>query len=948
MMDETKIQSRKTLLSCLVFGFILPQIILLCLNIYNWQLISGEVNQEETHQALIILLVELAILTAIGAVTVLVYRQKITIDWRYTLVSLSVHVSYIWFFYSALHDVVPDAIQPWILNEGNVGRWTTTLIMPAAFLSLYALTKDAFSSAKESTSTATVFGFAIGIPALWYVITVIIQPAYLGQFGAVILIIIFSLSAILFLAGVIRLFDNFIHKQVGDGGFQQYYLWAVILGVAAPLGGLALNASISFPGDFQAAIVYILTVINGLLLIIKPKDSLYSPFVLALRFLMLPFICYFFLVFLPFLPLSIFAILLVGAGFLMLTPLALGLFQARATYQEFGFSVKRIGTAKTALICALSFAIMPSYFVVQAQLDKYALNCSLDYFYAHDYNETEFDSALIERASTALVQLRDRKEGAQLPYISAVYNKIVFGDLVLTDAKISAMYNWLNGADMPAMTADLFGGSRRGGSNSWRFRLQAPTRDVDLADYSVKAGSGPTKTLYLSLQNNTADTHALYVEKIQLPDGVYVSGLRLKIEDKWVDGRLFDRKTALWVFQKITEVRRDPALLHYLSSNELELRVYPFPANGIREVEIDFTVHPSIDADITLGSENIELNAVATDVTLVDINGASATITDSSVYEVHREPYLHFILDYSQGSTLDNSDYVKAIQRVATELSIDTLKITAANITSSPAYTGELINADAPAAIRFAIEGLVVEKRAGLWVERSIVNEIKRYDQGLNRSNVNAVPKFVVLSHTTLNRSQSVDLNNWRSVIPDMSEWYYATTKQLTLKEIGPGASGVMVIKDDNGLSVVSSSSSAVVQDLHRIQLYNPLTNVFETLEATQNAAPAEWSEYASTWADIKPVMLNPHTFEQQKQRIHEISVNSGLLLPSTAYIVVERASQWEILQRKEKQALGNHSGLEFENETETSEPMEWLLLLLLVTFVSYQYRRTKKTQVMV
>jgi hypothetical protein len=65
-------------------------------------------------------------------------------------------------------------------------------------------------------------------------------------------------------------------------------------------------------------------------------------------------------------------------------------------------------------------------------------------------------------------------------------------------------------------------------------------------------------------------------------------------------------------------------------------------------------------------------------------------------------------------------------------------------------------------------------------------------------------------------------------------------------------------------------------------------------------------------------------------------------LLPTTSLIVVESASQWEILKRKEKQSLNNHSALDFEEEQETPEPVWWLLLAALLGFLYYRDSRTR------
>jgi len=58
-----------------------------------------------------------------------------------------------------------------------------------------------------------------------------------------------------------------------------------------------------------------------------------------------------------------------------------------------------------------------------------------------------------------------------------------------------------------------------------------------------------------------------------------------------------------------------------------------------------------------------------------------------------------------------------------------------------------------------------------------------------------------------------------------------------------------------------------------------------------------------------------------------------------TFFIVVESELQWEILRRKEKQGLSNHSSLEFDNQEQTSEPPWWVMLACVLGYLFYRRR---------
>jgi len=70
--------------------------------------------------------------------------------------------------------------------------------------------------------------------------------------------------------------------------------------------------------------------------------------------------------------------------------------------------------------------------------------------------------------------------------------------------------------------------------------------------------------------------------------------------------------------------------------------------------------------------------------------------------------------------------------------------------------------------------------------------------------------------------------------------------------------------------------------------------------------------------------------------------------MPSTGMIVVENTAQWKIMEKKEKQAMSNHSALDFEDQQQTSasEPPWWLMLILLLVFVKGRRAREKIVQI--
>jgi hypothetical protein len=952
-MEISQASPRRAVLLSLLWGFLLPQVILVVLNLRGWALISGEANQQELSAALALFCLQLAIIL-VGAVVYWLQRKgEYRIGWKAALASLIAHAGYMWLFVINVENIIPDSIQPWILNEGDVGRWNITLFMPGAFLSLYALSSYFFSSIKGAKSNLIVLFATIGMPVAWYLLVSLMQPAWLGQYAVVGSVMVGTLIVVIFLGAIIRLFDKVIHQPVSTNLVEKHYIIAFLIGLAAPLGGLALNHKIPFPADFQSMGVYVLTVVNGLVLLVKPIESRFAPLKLFLRCITFPFIFYFFLVFLPFLPLSLIAILAVGTGFLMLTPLALGLFQSRITLTEYNFAKVCVGQPKAILISISGLLVLPACFLAQAVLDKNALDYSLEYFYSHDiWGEAPSESAM-ERSAKTLLQLRDRKSGIQLPYISGLYNTVVFGNLVLSDKKISRMYQLLTNGDLPEERASVFGARGQSG-RVLRGGVIAPSQDVKISNVAFSTSATGSSTARLTLQNLSDDTHSLFVDQLHLPEGVFVSGLRLKIDGEWESGRIFDRKTALWVFQKITEVRRDPALLYYLSPTSAELRVYPFPSAGIREVEIDFEYHPGMDSLLKIGDQVIDLNPSLNFPSIVNQAGKDLVGDKLSDLAFQRSPYIHFILDYSKQSKTETKDYVDKIVRVSEELDIPQLRVSAANIAVSKRDKAELLTVADPDSIARYIESIQLPEAGGLWIQQAMAKEILNVDETIDEDNFNRRPVFVVVGGKRSINSGDVLLDAWNWLIPDMTEWYSYTDGQLNKQHVRSDEqssqenrselSSVIAIRQGSKISILSADGSSVFESTEgkEIRIFDPLGNRF-TAVSVNNLTPLpdlKWVNHAEIWSEWRRINLNPSDLETERSAFLKASREQTLLLPLTSFIVVESPSQWEMLKRKEKQSISNHSGLDFEEEQQTPEPPWWLLLAGLLVFLYFRERK--------
>ncbi|MBI3187358.1 MAG: MSEP-CTERM sorting domain-containing protein [Gammaproteobacteria bacterium] len=951
LMESTVQSSKSTVLQSLLWLIFVPQCLLLFLNFRSWHLISGEVAQQQINAALVLLIYEVLIIVG----TVIFYwffRQgRLSVGARIGLIGIIAQAGYMILFLNTIDDVIPGTIQPWIVSEGNIARWNITLMMPGAFMALYVFTKALFAGMGKTKSRALTFGLTIGVPLIWYLITTLMQPVWFNQVSVIGWIIISAACVTIFLAAIINAFDNLLHRDFSTHMVEKHYIAAVLLGLAAPFAGLYLNRSIPFPVDFQATSVYVLTLLNGLILLLKPGNTRYLAAKYFLRCLSLPFIIYFFLVFLPFLPLSLLAIIAVGMGFLMLTPLILGLFQFRVTLREFHLLSSEQGKIKTIVITIVGLMVLPGYFVAEATLDRAALNKTLDYFYAHDFAGEPLSTSDIHRAAKTLVQLRDRKSDIQMPYISGFYNAIVFGDMVLPDTKIAQTYQWLTNKSLPHFNVDFMAPDRK--FRRFNGTSIAPKSDVDIEhikQFSTKDPAG--RTVRLTLKNKSADTNTLYQESLVIPEGIFITGMRLKIGDEWVNGQIFDKKTALWVFQKITEVRQDPAILYYTSPTTLQLRVYPFPANGIREVEFDLLYHPGINANLTIGNTVVDLNKNTNKHVIVSTNGKD--VIDTSAFAWRRTPYLHVILDFSAGEKRSSASYSNEIRSVGQKLGIHQARITAANISTAQDNPDHLVNLSSQDDMIKVIENIKLPQVSGFWLDRAVANEMQRIKFQLDENNLNLTPVFLVILNKETKSDAPLDIQKWHRLIPDSGLLYVSQNeilKSYSLETGNPVAAeiidkpaSIVAIRKNDQIHILPSDTASIVDFISTdtLSIYNSRKKHFEPVTTLKSldVRNEKWANFATVWSKWISVNLQPSLFEDQRNTFLAASRDKGLLLPSTALIVVESDSQWKILERKEDQSSGNHSALEFEEERKTSEPAWWILIIFIFIYIFNKDKR--------
>ncbi|RLB55297.1 MAG: hypothetical protein DRI90_19560, partial [Deltaproteobacteria bacterium] len=116
-------------------------------------------------------------------------------------------------------------------------------------------------------------------------------------------------------------------------------------------------------------------------------------------------------------------------------------------------------------------------------------------------------------------------------------------------------------------------------------------------DVALRIKNGVARYRVARVFSNQGKRHDEAVVDISLPVGAAATGLRIKVGNDWFEGELMRRERAAELYRKLTgfgpHLPKDPALLSWKWSSDLELRVFPVPPGGKSTVGYSLTAPTS-------------------------------------------------------------------------------------------------------------------------------------------------------------------------------------------------------------------------------------------------------------------------------------------------------------------------------------------------------------------
>ena len=720
----------------------------------------------------------------------------------------------------------------------------------------------------------------------WFAKTVSAITGHLVGVGVV-------LGSLVLFIGFLRLLHLIASRFVAKNERMKRIVTALVFGLALPWGGLALNLHIPFPADFANPWPWVLSAVTTLAMIVGTKPSRGGLVLWFLKFMMAPFVLYFFLLFVPFLPLAVLAILALGAGFLILAPTLLFRYYTANVYDAWKVLRGAYSKARLLTIAALGFLVIPLGFVVDVELERTGLKALVKWHTEEDFDAPLAPLPVSKRQAERIVKNANAfADGAEIPFLSAwrtfrVYDGMYMADALREDLNQRILGKRLSKDELDwnrrrnIFGAGMFGmnaGRRnnRNAANGWTTR---PPRTRDFTATCESKGSGE----YLLKVHAKKDKQwgwqdQEFIAPFRLPAGTWIEGMRLKMDDgTWKDAKASERKAAEFVYRHITEQRRDPSIITLDTPTSGTLKIFPVGKDG-RDVEITLrtTALAPLMEPILIGEQTVRPSALwgGPVAELVTAKDAAVTLVSAAWMDVHTNELVKAVAGCDvQGVSLDDPEFKGDLRRHV-RLFATTMAMNAPGVMPTFEFT-------------------------------RTVPERRTYGNG-KYATIPAT-NVVVASLAELPRDCRLPesfLTTLRRELPGVEAFGDRPLDGWYVLETEDGGKVVVPYRKGEGALVFAKVKGATVDD-------------------------GKWSAGANLWAREREAFLRP-ALDLRKELLDGTRA-TGVLTTQSAYLAVETSAQEKALKQKEMEALYGNKAFDFEEPPKepTSGDAPGVLLIL-------------------
>ncbi|WP_299275315.1 MSEP-CTERM sorting domain-containing protein [uncultured Psychroserpens sp.] len=917
----------------------LPVVLLILIVYSDFSIIKTLLSEENLSlwKGFGLTLIILTLLHLGYTITCIVRKQNISMYYAY--ISLVVYIAYIYIYSLYTQDILPWSIPRWMLS-GDILLYVGTFLMPTLAHSLFIIVIKLTSKDKDYKAWQNILA-AVSIPIICYLFFQIILPLWnftTSGFGSHVMVVLSIVAVILFLFFLIRGIYILATKK-GKAWKKYQLLWKIPIAILFPLLGLAVNSGFLIDhfsgthtgifGDFSHYWFYVLALVNGILICLPSgSNTTQRLFLFIARSITFAYTLYFFIVFLPYLPLSVFAIIAIGVGFLMLTPLVLFVIHIQELTSDYNFLKAHFSKALLITFALLGFLVIPACITASYTKDRVVLHEALDYLYSPNYSERyAIDKQSLQNTLNVVRHNKDRNDdffsSSQKPYLSKFFNWIVLDNLTLSDGKINTI-------ERVFFNTESFG------------IMPENIRNTDVSITNVSSSStyntvDNTWTSWIDLEITNANTERLFSEyatTIDLPNGAWINNYYLYVGDRKEMGILAEKKSAMWVFSQIRGENRDPGLLHYLTGNKVSFRVFPFSESEVRKTGIEFIHKEPMVIDIDSHKVQLGDSLTQKSVTSVEQNDVAyiSSKTKEGLTTVKRQPYYHFIVDISaeKQNLIDN--YISTLDLF---LKNDALK-TPHKISFANTYTNTI---DLDDDWKTALKNQQFE--GGFYLERAIKTVFYNTQQQIS----NTYPIIIAITDTMNSSIISKDFKDFKFAFPENNLFYHLNTMSY-LASHDLTKNPKQWIDDDT--TVRLNDSVLAWPNANKTLAYLPNNTKPDVVLKTSNfqldeaeIEPNKWTSGLVMEGQFRSNVLHPEHAERDWHSLVKYSFMSQIMTPHTSYIVVENEAQKAILKKKQEAVLSGKKSLDLNEDTQRmSEPEFYVLLILVGLFLVLKQKK--------
>lgn len=775
---------------------------------------------------------------------------------------------------------------------------------------IYAILGIAYNTTSPG-KTYDVVRYVVGIifvPLTWFLAINLASGVNSNAMTLILIIasvyaLVFFITKLLFI-GRLRIaplsFDN---KPT-----NKYYIAMFIIALCMPLFGLIINQTFSgfgsdrpsagVFGDFSHPMFYIIASLNGLLLLIPPlKNKGLRLSLFYLKSVGYAYILYFFAVFLPILPLGFVGIIFYGLGLLILAPLLAASLQGYHLAKEWVILSKSWSKLLITTVFCIGIITLPLCMTATFWGDKENLNLATQYLEPKGFNNTEtVDLTRLKRTlnnikgSLQVTRGRFGFSNSNTPIISKLYNNLILDKKTLSLDNVLALENLFFDAGHNLRAENL--------SNS-----DIVSNNVSLLNVNSETKFDEKNGVYRSwvnfkLRNASYEDNGEYITTFRLPAGAYISDYYLDVLGTRKSGLLTDRRAALFIYSKIVNTRRDPGLLHYVGKNTLELRVFPFAANEVRET--GFEIIHSQKFDLALGAKTISLGG-DNEQKEIRVSGAILLPATEKSYlkSVKREPKYHFVIDNSE-----NSDVPWHISQV--------LAYTKAN---------HIEDADVIFA-SYKLQGhTLFDMTQTKYIAEGGYNLNMAVNMILSKEDANVFPIIIAVSDNMPAAILPRDIHPLAARFPE-SLYYYALNHNLT----------VTPYSYDDNRAYYTETKPIITPILDYKGTYVLDNNKSELVLTDDPTGKSDFTGNQYEDAILLDSMIQKELLAGKQGTVELVraSFRAKTLTPQTAFIVVETQEQEEELLDLQERILSNNESV----PTVTLDEPSIIICLILLLFV--------------